>query len=63
MQRFSLLVDTEEMGEQALKMIWDRMKVRGEVGIVPLDGKFKIDVVAEEDLPAGQLEKLPGKRV
>lgn len=62
-QRFSLVVDTAEMRDQALTMIWDRLKVRGEVGVVPLDGKFKIDVVAETDLPSGQLEKLPGKRV
>jgi hypothetical protein len=63
MQRFSLLVDDETARDQALEWLWNRLKVRGEVGVVPLDGKFKLDVVAETDLPPAQLEKLPGKRV
>jgi hypothetical protein len=60
-QHFSLVVDKEGL-DAAIDQIWNRLKVRGELQVRPMDGKFRIDVISERDLSAAQLDKLPGKR-
>ncbi|MCL8207717.1 MAG: hypothetical protein K6V97_06565 [Actinomycetia bacterium] len=62
MQFFGLIVDSAEEAEAAVDRLWNQLRVRGEIQVRRLDGKFKIDVIAERDLSAAQLEKLPGKR-
>lgn len=61
MQHFSVLVDNEAQVKDAITRIWDKLQVRGELTLRPLDGKYKIEVISEKDLTATQLEKLPGK--
>lgn len=63
MQKFSLIVNSESEAETAVAAIWQTLKVRGEVGVIPLDGKFKIDVISEIDLTPLQIAQLPGKAV
>lgn len=62
MQYFGLIVDSAQDVEAAVDRLWNQWRVRGEIQVRRLDGKFKIDVIAERDLSAAQLEKLPGKR-
>jgi hypothetical protein len=61
MQHFSVVVEADAL-EEALTRIWDKLQVRGEMQVRPLDGRFRIDVISERDLTPAQLEKLPGKR-
>ncbi len=63
MQKFHLVVNTEEEAQRAVATIWQSLKVRGEVGMFPLDGKFRIDVISESDLTPLQISQLPGKTV
>ncbi|PSR20435.1 MAG: hypothetical protein C7B45_15010 [Sulfobacillus acidophilus] len=62
MQKFSLLLESEEQARTAMDLLWNTWGVRGEIEMVPLEGQFKLHVIAEKDLTAQQLEKLPGKR-
>jgi hypothetical protein len=62
MQYFSLTVDTEDQVRDVMDRLWNILRIRGEVQIRPLDGKFRLDVISERDLTAAQLERLPGKR-
>lgn len=62
MQQFSLVVQTPQEAQAAVDMLWNRLMVRGEVAVVPLDERVKIDVVSEKELTPAQLEQLPGKR-
>ena len=61
MQHFSVVVDNEGQVNEAIARIWDKLQVRGELTVRPLDGKCKIEVISERDLTTAQLEKLPGK--
>lgn len=61
MQHFSITVDTKEQLDDVKSRLWDKMGVRGELQIRQLDGKYRVDVISERDIPPGQLEKLPGK--
>ncbi len=63
MQKFSLMVGTEEEVSSAITLIWRTLGVRGEVGVVPLEGKYKIDVISEADLTPLQISQLPGQSV
>lgn len=62
MQKFSLLVDSEDEARECVRLLWDEWGMRGEIELVPLEGQYKVDVVSEKDLTTAQLEKLPGKR-
>jgi hypothetical protein len=62
MQKFSLLLESEEQARGAMDLLWNTWGIRGEMEMVPLEGQFKLHVIAEKDLTAQQLEKLPGKR-
>lgn len=62
LQKFSLWLDTKEEAEAATDLLWNKLGVRGEIAMIPLEGKFKLDVITEKDLTAQQMEKLPGKR-
>ncbi len=62
MQKFSILVETEAEARDAVHLLWDTWGVRGEIELVPMDGRYKLDIIAEKDLTSQQLEKLPGKR-
>ncbi|MCY0897763.1 MAG: hypothetical protein OWU33_02305 [Firmicutes bacterium] len=62
MQKFSLLLESEEKAREVIDLLWNRWGVRGEVELVPLDGQYKVDVITEKDLTNQQMEKLPGKR-
>jgi ferredoxin-NADP reductase len=62
MQHFSLTVDTEDQVREVMERLWNHLRIRGEVQIRPLDGKFRLDVISERDLTPAQLERLPGKR-
>jgi hypothetical protein len=61
-QKFSLLLESEEKAREVIDLLWNRWGVRGEVELVPLDGQYKVDVITEKDLTNQQMEKLPGKR-
>lgn len=62
MQKFSILVETEAEARDAVQLLWDTWGVRGEIELVPMDGRYKLDVIAEKDLTSQQMDKLPGKR-
>ncbi|MHB1953608.1 MAG: hypothetical protein ACYCOU_07625 [Sulfobacillus sp.] len=62
MQQFSLLLESREEADQVVSMLWDKLSIRGEIEVIPLEGKVKLDVISEKDLTPQQLEKLPGKR-
>ena len=63
MQQFSVMVSSESEAEEALTIIWHTLKVRGEIELIPMEAKFRVDVISERDLTASQIEKLPGKPV
>ncbi|MDA8207272.1 MAG: hypothetical protein M0Z36_14515 [Thermaerobacter sp.] len=63
MQKFSVQFDSERQAREVMDLLWNTWGVRGEVEFMPLQGQFKLHVIAEKDLTAQQLEKLPGKRV
>ncbi|CAB1128637.1 conserved protein of unknown function [Candidatus Hydrogenisulfobacillus filiaventi] len=67
MQQFSLLLESEAEARAVMARLWDKMKVRGEIQMVPMavEGRtaYKLDVITEKDLTPAQLEKLPGKRL
>ncbi len=62
MQQFSLVLESHEEADQAVTLLWHKMGIRGEIEVVPLEGKIKLDIISEKDLTPQQLEKLPGKR-
>ncbi|AEJ39248.1 hypothetical protein TPY_1058 [Sulfobacillus acidophilus TPY] len=62
MQQFSVILESREQALEVVDLLWNRWGVRGEIGILPLDGHVKVDVVSEKDLTPQQLDKLPGKR-
>lgn len=62
MQKFSLMLESEEKAREVVDLLWNTWGVRGEIELVPLEGQFKLDIIAEKDLTNQQLEKLPGKR-
>ncbi len=62
MQKFSLIVDSESKAQEAIDLIWEQWGVRGEIELVPLDDQLRLHIIAEQDLSAQQLDKLPGKR-
>ncbi|MCL5116366.1 MAG: hypothetical protein M1272_04365 [Firmicutes bacterium] len=62
MQKFSLLLDSEDQAREVMELLWNSWGVRGEMELVPLEDRFKLDVITEKDLTNQQLEKLPGKR-
>lgn len=61
MQHFSITVDTPAQLEDLKTRLWDKMGVRGELQVRRLDGKYRVDVISERDIPQSQLDKLPGK--
>ncbi|NMP22842.1 hypothetical protein [Sulfobacillus harzensis] len=63
MQKFSLMLDSEQAAREVMDLLWDKWGVRGEMELVPMEGHYKLDVVSEKDLSPQQMEKLPGKRV
>jgi hypothetical protein len=67
MQRLALLFDSEAEALEAVSHLWERLKIRGEIEVVPVGSAehpaFRVDVVSERDLSPAQVEKLPGKRV
>lgn len=62
MQKWSLLFESEQLAQETVELLWDRWGVRGEIELVPLEGQFKLDIIAETDLTGQQIEQLPGKR-
>lgn len=62
MQKFSLIVESLEQAHQATQELWDKIGVRGEVELHPMDNSVRIDIVSEKDLTERQRELLPGKR-
>ena len=62
MQKFSLMLESEDKAREAVDLLWNTLGVRGEIELMPLEGQYKIHVIAEKDLTAQQFEKLPGKR-
>lgn len=62
MQKFSLVLDSEAQAREVMDLLWNTWGIRGEMEMVPLEGQFRLHVIAEQDLTAQQLEKLPGKR-
>lgn len=62
MQKFSLQLESEQQAREVMNLMWNTWGVRGEMELVPLEGQYKLHVIAEKDLTAQQLEKLPGKR-
>ncbi|MCY0877850.1 MAG: hypothetical protein OWU84_02750 [Firmicutes bacterium] len=62
MQKFSLLLDSEEKAREVIDLLWNRWGVRGEIELMPMEGQYKLDVITEKDLTNQQIEKLPGKR-
>lgn len=62
MQKFSLLLDSEDQARDVMRMMWNDWGIRGEMEMVPMDGRYKLDVVSEQDLTTQQFESLPGKR-
>lgn len=62
MQKFSLLLESEDKARETLDLLWTLMGGRGEIELVPMEGQYKLHVIAEQDLTVQQLEKLPGKR-
>ena len=62
MQKFSLLVESESQAREVIDLMWNEWGIRGEMELVPLEGQYKLHVIAEKDLSPQQLEKLPGKR-
>jgi hypothetical protein len=63
MQKFSISVNSEEELEKAVETIWQTLGVRGEIGVIPMEGKFKIDVISETDLTPLEIAQVPGKPV
>lgn len=63
MQKFSVLLETEDQAREVMNLLWNTWGIRGEMELVPMDGQFKLDVVSEKDLTTQQVEALPGKRV
>jgi hypothetical protein len=61
-QKFSLQLESQEQARELLDLLWDSWGVKGEIELVPMEGQCKLHVIAEKDLTAQQLEKLPGKR-
>lgn len=62
MQKFSLVVESEQECQDVIDQLWNRLGVRGELEVIPMEGKIKMDIISEKDLTAQQMEKLPGKR-
>lgn len=62
MQKFSLMLESEDTAREAVDLLWNTLGVRGEIELMPLEGQYKIHVIAEKDLTPQQFEKLPGKR-
>lgn len=62
MQKFSLILTSEEEAESTIELLWNKMGIRGEIESIPMDGHIKLDIITEQDLSNAQLEKLPGKR-
>ena len=63
MQKFSLMLDSQGDVKQALEKVWHTLRVRGEVAVIPMDGKFRVDVISESDLTPLEVSQLPGKSV
>ncbi len=61
MQRVSITVDQESERQQVMDLLWHQFGIRGEVQVRPLDGRFRLDIIAERDLTADELARLPGK--
>lgn len=62
MQKFSLMLESQNQAEEVLHLIWDTWGVRGEIEVVPMEEQYKVHVIAEKDLSVQQLDKLPGKK-
>lgn len=62
MQKFSLLLESEEKAREVMDLLWNTWGVRGEMELLPMDGQYKLDVVSQKDLTPQQMENLPGKR-
>lgn len=62
MQQFSLVLGSREEANDLVFTLWNKMNIRGEIEVIPLEDKVKLDVISEKDLTPQQLEKLPGKR-
>lgn len=62
MQKFSLLLESESQAHDAMELLWNTWGIRGEIELVPMEGQYKLHVIAETDLSAQQFETLPGKR-
>ncbi len=57
------MVDSQNAAKEAVDLIWNQLRVRGELSIVPLDGKIKIDLISEKELTAAQVQKVPGQAI
>ncbi len=62
MQQFSLVLESKDEAHEVVSMLWNKLNIRGEIEVIPLEDKVKLDVISEKDLTPQQLEKLPGKR-
>ncbi|MCL6561885.1 MAG: hypothetical protein K6U87_02635 [Firmicutes bacterium] len=62
MQQFSFIVEDLETAKDLVRRLWDEVGVRGEVALVPIGDAYKIDVIAEREVPETVLDQLPGKR-
>ncbi len=61
MEKFSIMARSVEEAQKTVTTIWETLKVRGEVAVIPMEGKFKIDVISETALTPLELSQLPGK--
>lgn len=62
MQQLGLILDSQEEADRAIDLLWNTLGVRGEIFVIPMDDKIKLDVISEQDLSIAQLDKLPGRR-
>lgn len=61
MQRLTVTVDQESESQRVLALLWNQFGIRGEVQVRPLDGRYRLDIIAERDLSADEMARLPGK--
>ncbi len=63
MQKISWMVDNQNAADEVVDLIWNQFRVRGELSVVPLDGKIKIDLISEQELTPAQVQKVPGQAI
>lgn len=61
---FALEIDTRKELDQAIKHLWEKLGITGEIEAAPLeDGRWLLTVHSERAVRDATIDALPGKRV